>query len=394
MVSFTSLTCTRTIVEIKARACDSIHSNQPARLPEILAAISQSFTQKDHIATDNNFEQPSFLTFTLDPRDHHHITDGFPQLLDIGETLQRSTAIPYNFDPATGKIEIMVANEAYTQGIAHTIVLDVHMSLQGLKTTTNPATGAATSTDKRISAIQRYTLRLTGDDGSVWSPIIAYRDGNNAVVPHIVFMFVGGSTTGNVVQTKLAGDARVLMTRLGIRTVVAYNLPIPQNLEAIDMARFLKRASATVWVFDDEQAKPVAVKQEGLSTALWLSDFVDEAEGLAPEFVRPRGGNDPDKIPNVVIKESAILTALRETSDAIVATRSKGTALPGMRASVDINTRRSFSTLATRRDAAGGVESGHRLGGMPVRGVQAPARGGAGAVGRTLGGVFRRLLRK
>ncbi|OIW22291.1 hypothetical protein CONLIGDRAFT_687691 [Coniochaeta ligniaria NRRL 30616] len=71
---------------------------------------------------------------------------------------------------------------------------------------------------------------LTGDDGSVWSPIIACRDGNNPVIPHIVLMFVGSTTTGtigNVVKTKVAGDALVLMTRLGIRTVVACNFPIP-----------------------------------------------------------------------------------------------------------------------------------------------------------------------
>lgn len=200
-----------------------------------------------------------------------------------------------NFDAATGRIEIMVANEAYTQGIGHTIVLDVHKELQDLKTTNKLAAGAGIDIDKRISAIQRYTLRLTGEDGSVWTPIIAYRDGNNPVVPHVVFLFVGSATTGttgSVVQTMAAGDARVLMTRLGVRTVVAYNFPLPQMLEEIDMARFLKRASATVWVFDDEQAKPVSVRQDGLSIALWLSDFVDKAEALAPEFVRPRGGSE------------------------------------------------------------------------------------------------------
>lgn len=68
--------------------------------------------------------------------------------------------------------------------------------------------------------------------------------------------------------------------------------------------------------------------------------------------------------------------------------------MPPMRAPLDNPRRsRSFGTLTARRDSAG-LENGRRLGGMPIRTVKAAAPARAGAVGRTLGGVFRRLLRK
>jgi hypothetical protein len=179
----------------------------------------------------------------------------------------------------------MVANEAFTKQLGYRIPVDVHTGLQGVKTKMLADGG---DIGKRVDAIEPYSLPLEGHDGSVWSPIIAYCDGN-APLPNLVFMFVGTAT--NNLGTKAAGDARILMTRLGVRTVVAYNFPIPQNLAPIDMERFVKRASATVWVFDDEQSKVVGIKQKGLSTALWLSDFLDNPEALAPELVRPRGGN-------------------------------------------------------------------------------------------------------
>lgn len=263
-------------------------------------------------------KQASFLSFTLDRRDHHHISGGFPQLLELAETLQRGTAIPFvsspvqithltsvrhlvarreaklyvsrggrkNFDPVTGTIEVMVANEAFTIGIWRSIIVNVDRQLQVLKANVLADVGEI---GKRIDAIESYNLPLEGDDGSVWTPFLAYQDGN-AFVPNLLCMFTGNTTSNS--HTKLAGDARVLMTRLGVRTVVAYNLPLPSKLEPINMDRFVKRASTTVWVFDDCQSKPISIKQEGLSTALWISDFLNKPRALHPKFVRPRGGDE------------------------------------------------------------------------------------------------------
>ncbi|KAH8907715.1 hypothetical protein BR93DRAFT_977597 [Coniochaeta sp. PMI_546] len=277
----------------------------------------------------------------------------------------------------------MVANEAFTIGIWRSIIVNVDRQLQVLKANVLADVGEI---GKRIDAIESYNLPLEGDDGSVWTPFLAYQDGN-AFVPNLLFMFTGNTTSNS--HTNVAGDARVLMTRLGVRTVVAYNLPLPSKLEPINMDRFVKRASTTVWVFDDCQSKPISINQEGLSTALWISDFLNKPRALDPKFVRPSRGDGPHKTPNVVIPQSAILNVLCKTSDAILA-RAKSNSLPLMRPSFD-NLRRSksFSTLARHNSI--GLENGHIQATMPriVGALHC-----VGVADHTFRWVFRRLLRK
>ncbi|OIW31517.1 hypothetical protein CONLIGDRAFT_677989 [Coniochaeta ligniaria NRRL 30616] len=79
---------------------------------------------------------------------------------------------------------------------------------QGFAPSTREVAAASAVTADATVAVVEAVL------ADVWSPIIAYRDGN-ASVPNIVFMFVGsttGTTTGHIPTKVVAGDARILMT--------------------------------------------------------------------------------------------------------------------------------------------------------------------------------------
>ncbi|KAK3345906.1 hypothetical protein B0T25DRAFT_520445 [Lasiosphaeria hispida] len=266
------------------------------------------------------------FTFTVDKDDYHRIHRGFPELKKLAAAIR--TEIPFEFDPSTGKLTTMDAKVALMDLKAHVYYL-VASGIESARRLPEP-----------VGLLARK-VRLGHDENCLHGFYTAVNSHKNIANATSIFVF---ATAGNHKGTGTYAQYFIKYPET-MRTVVAVNLGLPDNLDSDRAVRRLAKFSfVSVFAVVDGKVKAV-VQREPLST--------------------PGANHHLHHRPaNITIPYSEILSSLRGTFAGFVDDKpTNGPVLGGggsSRSNLGSGNKHSFSTLAGGGGSRSNLGSGNK----------------------------------